>query len=332
MFLGYRSSDPVITICQDNAASHIFISEVNKPAQEILGYKSSEIKGKPFSQLIPSRIAALMHEYVEFDADGNDVGSVLSKVQSFCLVDAKGGETALRLKVLRAESSADKAFFKLILQSGQSDRRNEAFRAILRENFKGHEVIDAATSLPDRYSLIKDIEFVLFYVHKGELNASFALLELDGAEDIAHRHGKETPGRILKHIATLARQNLRPDDIIGSIPPHRLGLILLDTASDSARMVLNRLRWLIAANPYPLEGGKPLPLTVSIGFMALGGRINDKAALQDSEAYMNRLPASAGNILQEIEDIEIREEENGDRREQQQSVLYDRRKGERRQE
>ena len=104
MFLSHRSNDAVITICQDNAKRAIDVREINPPAEQALGYKADGISGQPLSRFLPPRIQQLLTEYVEYDAEGNDVGVVLAKVQSFCILNSKGREVAFRLKVLRSES------------------------------------------------------------------------------------------------------------------------------------------------------------------------------------------------------------------------------------
>src|SRR5690242_5310698 len=104
MMLGYRSNDAVITICQNNAAKSIEITEINKPAEDLLGYTNTELLKKPLHHILPPRIGTLLEEYVEFKGDASDVGEVLAKVQSFSIVGRDDKETGYRLKVVRAES------------------------------------------------------------------------------------------------------------------------------------------------------------------------------------------------------------------------------------
>src|SRR5689334_16453004 len=110
----HRSNDAVITICQDNTRRVVEIRELNGPAEEALGYQKATVAGKPLTGILPERIQKLLEEYVEFEDDGNDVGNVLSKVKSFCIVNTKGREVAFRLKVLRSESLDKNAYFRLI--------------------------------------------------------------------------------------------------------------------------------------------------------------------------------------------------------------------------
>jgi diguanylate cyclase (GGDEF)-like protein len=299
MFQAYRSNDAVITIRQDNERRAIDIRELNDSAQEVLGYPAETVAGRALSELLPARIRTLLDEYVEFDQDGNDVGTVLGKVQSFCVVDNGGKEHAFRLKVLRSESLDRHLYFRLILQNKASVRKDEAFRAALRDNFKGHEILDADTGLPDRNSIAKDLELVVYYAHKEALRACLAIFDLDGAKDIIRKHGKEVGHGIIKHIAMLAKQNLRLDDTIGTLAEGRVAILLMDTNLESARMVLNRLRWLVAANPYFLPDKSTLPITVSIGFAPIGD-ISNKTLLADSERFMDHLPQGGGNALVQI--------------------------------
>ncbi|MBV8939150.1 MAG: diguanylate cyclase [Alphaproteobacteria bacterium] len=294
----HRGNDAVITVCQNNQSRRIEIREINESAAAALGYGAGEVVGRSLTEFLPKRIDSLLNEYVEFEDDGNDVGGVLSKVQSFCIVDRQGKEVGFRLKVLRSESLDGNAYFRLILQSRVADKKDEAFRALLRENFKGHEVLEPHTSLPDRNSLAKDVDLVHYYVTKDALRASLALLQLDQHATLLERGGEDAAYAALKHIALIARQNLRTDDTIGCLDSRRLGLILLDTTSEAARMVLNRLRWAVAAHPFSLADGHPMPLTVSIAFLLIDGDASRKDTLQRAEQSIARLQTD-GNALVE---------------------------------
>lgn len=301
MLLNHRSNDAVITICQDNTRQAIEIRELNKEAEEVLGYASGFLSGRALKNFLPGRIQTLLSEYVEFEDDGNDVGNVLSKVQSFCIVNEKGKEVAFRLKVLRSESLDKNAYFRLILQDRTDSRKDEAFRAILRENFKGHEVLEPHTGLPDRNSITKDLELVHYYVNKEALKSCFAVMEVDHFDEMRAKHGEQACYDMLKHLAFIARQNLRGDDTIGCIAGQRLGIILMDTNPESSRMVLNRLRWLVAASPLILGGGKDaLPCTVSIAFTRVGSAVPEKELIPHVESVLMAAGNKAGNALVEV--------------------------------
>jgi diguanylate cyclase (GGDEF)-like protein len=299
---GHRSNDAVVTICQNNTAKSIEITAINKPGEDLLGYSLSELNGKPLATILPPRIATMLNEYVEFESDANDVGQVLSKVQSFSTIGKDGKETGFRLKVVRSESTSEKVIFDLILQDKTGLRKNEALRAAIRENFKGHEVIDPETGLPDRYSLTKDVELMGYYSNKSDMRSCVAILQLDHYDELLSQYGRAVCQNIIKHIATLSKQSLRPDDLVGVVNYKRVGVLLIDTSIESARMAVNRLRWQIAANPFQLADKTSIGLSVSIAFSRIGGRVSDRNVLDNCDEALEVLGASAINVLTEVED------------------------------
>lgn len=302
MLLGYRSNDAVVTICQNNNVKSIEITGVNQIAEEILGYANSELQRKPLGQILPPRIATLLDEYVEFEEHANDVGEVLAKVQSFSVVGKDDKETGYRLKVVRVESSGGKTTFNLVLQDRLGIRKNEELRKAVRENFKGHEVIDKETGLPDRASLAKDIELVGYYNSKSDLRTCVAVVQIDHYDDLFSQYGRQVINQMVKHIAGICKQSLRPDDVVGIVTHHRLGVLLLDTTPETARMVSNRLRWQIASNPFVLPDKATIGLSVSISFSRISGRMVDKDLIDNCCAALDELEPTAANALMEVDE------------------------------
>lgn len=310
MMLGYRSNDAVITICQNNNAKSIEITDVNPAAEELLGYKNAELQKTPLWKILPPRIGTLLEEYVEFIKDANDVGEVLTKVQSFAVVGRDEKETGYRLKVVRDASRDGLITFKLVLQDRLGLRKNEALRKAVQENFKGHEVLDAETGLPDRASLVKDIELVGYYNSKSDLRTCFAVLQIDHYDKLLAQHKRAGCVAMIKHVAAICRQNLRPDDVVGTLAHNRLGVLLLDTTPESARMVSNRLRWQIAASPYVLPSRGTVGLSVSISFCRVTGHATDKSIIDNCMAALDKVGKNAANALIEVDELEKRKAGN----------------------
>ena len=299
MLLSHRDTDAVIAVYQDNDQEQITIHDLNPTAESMLGYQKDELKGQSLSTLLPERIDSLLKEYVEYDTYGNDVGNVLNKVSSFCVLNKAKEEISLRVKVQRSTPIDGFDQFNLILQVVQSNRRSEAFRELLKENFKGHEVLDEETGLPNRASLEKDIELVMFYVNKKELNASIAVVDLDDLDKHQKRYDEAGVSAILKHIALLCRQNLRGDDTVGLVGPGRIGLILFDATNEAAKMVLNRLRWLVAANGCIMADEELASLSVRVAYMALQPDSTDtQNVIHDLETSLDSGDVSSNHIIQ----------------------------------
>lgn len=302
MILSHRGDDAVITVCQNNGDKSIEISDINKQAQAMVGLTNKKLKGKALSKILPKRIGEMLEEYVEFDDGANDVGSVLGRVQSFSVIGGDGKETSYRLKVVRSDSKDDVIIFKLVLHDKAGIKKNEAVRKVIQDNFKGHESLDPDTGLPDKASLNKDIELMGYYNNKGDVKSSFAIIQIDHYDELFAQYGRSICHNILAHAAQICRQSLRPDDVVGSVSNKRIGVLLMDTTTEAARMTFNRLRWQIAANPFTLADKSSVGLSVSIAFSRVGGRVGDKTVMDNCINTLDEMGASAVNMLSDVEE------------------------------
>jgi len=301
MSIDYRNNDAVLTICQNNHNKTIAISDINPAASELTGFKANDLLEKPLQNILPARISELLNEYVEFETNANDVGAVLGKVQSFSIIEKDGKEKSYKIKVLQAESSAGNLFFSLVLRDAIVVRKTDAIRNVIQENFKGHEAINQITGLPDKSSIIKDIDLMKRYSNAGDIKSCFAILQIDDADGIIKKYGDDVFNNIIKHAAFIARQSLRPDDVLASINNKQIGFLLVDIAFSSTRMVLNRLRWQIAANPYTMPDKTQLGLSISMSFCNINGTDSSEKLVKSIENSLLSLNAEAKNTLVEID-------------------------------
>lgn len=299
MLTDYRSNDAVLTICQNNKAETVTITEINGMAEELTGFMSAHLVGKPLSNILPERIAELLTEYIDFENDTSDVGTVLSKVQSFSIIGKNGKEKAYKIKIVRVPSSGDNLLFLLVLQDSLGARKNEAIRKVIRENFKGHEALDSQTGLPDKSSLIKDIAVMKRYSTTNDILSCLAVLQIDNYDKIFAQYGNIIAIDVLKYVAFITNHSMRPDDVVASVGDGRIAILLVDMAKDSERLVLNRLRWQIASNPYIGKTKDSIGLSVSISFCDIVGNIGDKEIVEKCEQALDGLSAGAHNVLVE---------------------------------
>lgn len=289
MSIDYRTNDAVITICQNNKAGIVTVSQINETASNLIGFSASEVINQPLSSILPKRIAELLTEYVDFENDTNDVGAVLSKVQSFSIVGKNGSEKAYRVKILRVESSDNLSFFSLVLQDALATRKDEAARRVIRDNFKGHEALDRHTELPNRASIIKDIELAKHHSHSSNMLSCFAILQIDEYSKLVAQNGNTVGNSLLKYIASLAGRSLRPGDVVGIVGDGRIGVLLMDITRGSERLVLNRLRWQVASNPFIDEAQHSIGVSVSIAFYAISGGKSTEKTVEQCESALDRL-------------------------------------------
>jgi len=266
MSITHRDNDAVITICQNNNDKTITIHGINQAACALTGYYGEDVVGQKIEKFLPNRIAELLHEYVEFSYNANDVGEVLGRVRSFSMLDRNGAEHAYKIKILQTDSGHGSLFFSLVLRDSMEERKDDAMHSVIQENFKGHETIDSLYGLPDRASIAKNIDIVKSYTNSGNVASCFGVLQIDAAGDLKEKYGTEVFVNVIKHSAFIARQSLREYDVLGSIGDGRIGVLLVGVNYSSAKMIFNRLRWQIAANPYQTVDNSTLGTTVSIIF------------------------------------------------------------------
>jgi GGDEF domain-containing protein len=101
-------------------------------------------------------------------------------------------------------------------------------------------------------------------------------------------------------VATLARKYLRPDDVVGIVSHKRIGVLLVDTLPESARMVFNRLRWQIAAMAYTPIEGVTIGVTVSISFCRIDGNIKADQVYDECEKALDGLRLESANAMLDV--------------------------------
>lgn len=328
VFNTYRKSDAVIIICQRNNDKRVEIAALNDEARQVTGFANEELVGKNLDRILPERIVRMLNEFIEYGESQNDVMAVLTRIRDFAIQTSTGQEREFRLRVIRGEAFDRDPCFHLVLIDEAKLQASNAFREMLKENFKGHEVLDPQTQLPDRGSLLKDLELVVHAVRNHNISAAFAIIDMNHYERLQKTVGAEIIHRLHRHIGQICRLKLRTEDTVGTLSERSLGIILVDATQEASRMVLNRLRWAIGVSP--LAVGKEEILThVNIGFAPIDGKIGEVEIMEKAERYMADIRATANNAVQLILTHNRRTEEE-DRRTQIIPVAVERRRKERR--
>ncbi len=266
----FRKNEGLILICQNNEDQSLVVFAANARACEITGHTEEYFKGRSLAELVPKDIRESLEEYIEYEDEGADLAAVLGKIREFRLINAQGDPVALNIKVSLAEAKDKHFWYRLILRDDSYEREVESFKQTLAVNFKGHEVLDADTALPDRQSLLKDLEIAHFYTNDKGFSCCFAVFRLDRFEELRRAFGRAQALLALKQIGANVKRNLRADDTLGRVGENMLGLILVDITQESARVVLGRLRWLIASEPLRIPDVPPRKVTASVAFAMLG--------------------------------------------------------------
>lgn len=294
----YRRNDAVLVVCQNNTARQIEIAGINDQARKITGYGAEEVVGRSLQDLVDDGLREVLDERVDFVEGHDDVGDALMRVRNLSLRTKKGTMEEFRLRVVRSEVMDSHPTFHLVLEDERAAQENDQFKQVLRENFRGHEVIEERTGLPNRASLAKDIELFQFFAKKRAASACFAVLQLDNAAQLAAMMGAQVPFQVLKHLGQLCTQRLRNEDTVGIVSGEALGLILMQITPESSRVVLNRLRWSAASMPVILDTGKRVDPQISIAFHMISAA--DPEAIINACEERAQTSSTEGGSLYEV--------------------------------
>jgi|GEM_PF-703692 len=302
----YRKSDAVFIVCQNTKKQIIEIAAINQEAEKITGYRNEDLLNKDISTILPDRIAAIVHEFVEYE-DGNDLMHVLGKISDFAIKSKSGEEIGFKLRIIRGDAFAGNPWFHLVMVNDKQEKTDNLFRSVLKENFKGHETIDQFTGLPDRDSLLKDLELVVYHVRSKNISASFAVIDINRYSSLLSEYGQQNCDKIHKHIGEICKMKLRPEDTICTLSDRSLGIIMIDTSQEVARMVLNRLRWAISVTPMQIKA-EEVSSQVNISFTQIDGKVMHAELLAKCEDYMNSQRVQVNNSVQLVIAYERRTE------------------------
>lgn len=122
------------------------------------------------------------------------------------------------------------------------------------------------------------------------------MMDIDFFKQVNDIHGHRAGDAVLKKLADVCRETLREADIIGRLGGEEFAILLPQTDKGSAVEAAERLKEALGTAQVPLDGGKPLSFTVSIGAAALtGGDDSVDALLNRADQALYRAKESGRN-------------------------------------
>jgi diguanylate cyclase (GGDEF)-like protein len=91
------------------------------------------------------------------------------------------------------------------------------------------------------------------------------VMRIDRLKQINDAFGHPVGDRILRELVKHCKSNLRKSDSIGRINGEVFAILLVETTAEAALEVADRLRQQLAAEPFIVDGGIPITVTVTIG-------------------------------------------------------------------
>lgn len=294
-----RKGDGLVVLLQDNAQKRLTIHSTNAIVANLLGYAEGELSGQALESILGQRVAGVLAEDLEYADDAPDVGELLGRQREFRLRHRLGHEIASPVTISRLMAQGQQACFQLVLPNEREARAQQQLKDFLKLNLEGRQLADDATGLPNRETAQTHLGLLKNYTAGNGMTAAFAVIRLDRHEKSLARYGAAACVELLKHAASICRSTFRTEDVICAMSDHTIGLILLDISRESARMVLNRLRWNIRNHRIVFGGKSDFSVTVSISFDMLDEHRGD-TLLERCEESAAALDVDARNVLVEL--------------------------------
>ncbi|MFL1486235.1 GGDEF domain-containing protein [Marinobacter sp. LN3S78] len=146
---------------------------------------------------------------------------------------------------------------------------------------------DFLTGLPNRSRIKVFFERERSRAGREQQPLSLLIVDLDHFKQVNDRFGHEAGDRALVFFADLLKHRLRATDLAGRLGGEEFGIILVNTATNTAIQVAEDLRQALADADLRHDG-QLIPLTMSIGVAELGvdgQSLQDLLAVADQRLY-----------------------------------------------
>lgn len=160
-----------------------------------------------------------------------------------------------------------------------------AILVMLREHQRSRlQMLDALTEIFNRDAFLDQATRVLSLGKRRDLVCSVVLINLDRFSRVNETHGYGSGDEVLRHIASAARGQLRPEDLLGRTSSAEFAMMLFATPAVGAEAVARRFKVALAARP-PRVGGAGIPVTTSMGIAEWrpGAPIDASALLKQAD-------------------------------------------------
>lgn len=174
----------------------------------------------------------------------------------------------------------------------------------ISERRKAEEILirltqtDELTGLANRRHFMQSAEQELARAARYGGDLSLMMMDIDHFKKINDTYGHQTGDLVIQAMAKVCRETLRECDIIGRIGGEEFAIVLPQTAGPQALEVAERLRQAIADTSVPMNHGKPLQFTASIGVAVLGdSRTNVDTLLGFADSALYEAKGDGRNLV-----------------------------------
>ncbi|HSR56500.1 MAG TPA: PleD family two-component system response regulator, partial [Alphaproteobacteria bacterium] len=188
--------------------------------------------------------------------------------------------------------------------------RQKRYRESLQENYRQSlslALIDDLTGLYNHRYLSVHMDTALRRAVANGKPLSVLMLDIDFFKKVNDTHGHAVGDKVLKELASRMTRSIREFDTAARRGGEEFVVVMPECGIDVAVNVAERLRHLVADQPFCADDGQEIPVTVSIGIAARqegGDTAEDLLARSDDALYeakrngRNRVEVEGGGRLE----------------------------------
>lgn len=294
-----RRGDGMLIVIQNNEEKTLTISMINESLENLLGYGKDEILNRRIETILGAREAEAIADDLDYNDNGSDFGDIFSRMREMRLRRRLGDEVRVNYQLSRLMSQGKNACFQIVIPDEQERLSRTKITEFIALNLEGHKELDPATGLPNHRTAEEFLPLLKNYYADAEVDIVFAVLRLDRHKKSIVKYGAQAATQLLMHTHQICRSTFRSEDMIFALSDSTLGVVLFNITRESARVVLNRLRWKIRSHRIEFGGKSDFSVSACIGF--------DKLDFEDilgvftrCESAMAELDANERNALLEL--------------------------------
>lgn len=167
-------------------------------------------------------------------------------------------------------AQANEALEQLSLEAELENSRLERERS----SFALEAVTDPLTGLANRRRFDEFLEFQIRTAAATRTSVALLMVDIDFFKKINDTYGHQAGDSVLKALAATLKTTIRTDDLVARFGGEEFAVVLPSTPLRGAGVLGKRVREAIDAALMPIDDGREIHVTVSIGVAALAPRGN----------------------------------------------------------
>ena len=296
-----RKIDAIISIRQDNNARTVTITGMNTAAEHLTGYRTAELSGQKFSNILAPRVNEIIDGYLEYGSS-EDFASVARRIPNFQIVSKGKKIVPTSMKVFNVVSTKDNVQeYELLMRDLTLINKLAELKELILNSSNTIKERDPDTGLPSINSVVYAIETSYDFLNQhSSIEVCFALLEVTNLDYYSEHYGEYVGYDLVGTLGSIVKKCLRTEDMIGYMGNGVIGMVLVDCNLDNAKTAVQRTKAKLKTAKINMQNGREAALTIGISYTQIRKDRPMTSMLQRCEAGLNSILNRGGEGIVQV--------------------------------